>query len=412
MQDTQTQPLLFNPLDPNFRINPYPFYERLRNEDPVHLTPFGALVLTRHGDCEAILKDPRSSSDFRKSSDFERLIAENPDIEQNSGFFAQTRPFLFLDPPDHTRLRGLVNKAFTPRNVEALRGRIQEIVNGLLEAAEKKGEIEVVEEFAYLVPVQVICEMMGVPVKDHPLFKDWSKELARALDPEELLPPEVVSARQHAVESFAEYFGGLVADHRAHPTDDLLSALIAAEDAGDKLSQEELLATCILLLVAGHETTVNLIGNGTLALLRNPDQLERLRQDPSLIRSAVEEFLRFDPPVQFTARVALEDMTIGDVSLAKGQQTILLLGGANRDPEVFTNPGELDIGRAENRHLSFSHGIHYCVGAPLARLEAEVALGTMVQRFADMRLLDETPGYKENIVLRGLAALPVAVRAA
>lgn len=406
MQEAPT--ILFNPLDPAFRVDPYPVYERLRREAPVYNGSFGALVLSRYTDCEAILRDPRSSSDFRNSTAFDEFIAQNPDGDQNAGFFAQTRPFLFLDPPDHTRLRGLVNKAFTPRAIEGLRGRIQEIVNDLLDQADAKGEIEIVEEFAYLVPVQVICEMLGVPVADHELFKDWSRELARSLDPEELLPPDVIERRQKAVDSFGEYFGGLIAEHKSHPRDDLLSALIAAEESGDKLTEQELLATCILLLVAGHETTVNLIGNGTLALLRHPDQLALLRSDPSLARSAVEEFLRFDPPVQFTGRVALEDMTLGDVSLKKGQQTIILLASANRDPDVFADPDRLDITRAENRHLAFSHGIHYCVGAPLARLEAEIALGTLVQRFPQMRLLDEAPGYKENIVLRGLATLPVA----
>jgi cytochrome P450 len=408
MQDTQTQPLLFNPLDPAFRVDPYPVYERLRREAPIYESPF-AVVLSRYAECEAILRDPRSSSDFRNSTAFAEFVAQNPDAEQDEGFFQQTRPFLFLDPPDHTRLRGLVNKAFTPRAIESLRGRIQQIVDELLDRAEAKREIEIVGEFAYLVPVQVICEMMGVPIKDHELFKDWSRELARSLDPEEFLPQEVIDRRQAAVNAFGEYFGGLVADHKERPRDDLLSALIAAEEAGDKLTETELLATSILLLVAGHETTVNLIGNGTLALLRHPDQLARLREDPSLARSAVEEFLRFDPPVQFTARVALEDMSVDEVSLKKGQQTVILLASANRDPAVFNNPDELDIGRTENRHLAFSHGIHYCVGAPLARLEAEVALGTLVQRFPDMRLLDESPGYKENIVLRGLAALPVAL---
>jgi cytochrome P450 len=409
MQDTQIQPLLFNPLDPAFRVDPYPAYERLRREAPVYEPPFGGVVLSRHADCEAFLKDTRCSSDFRNSNAFAQFIEQNPDGDENSGFFAQTRPFLFLDPPDHTRLRGLVNKAFTPRAIEALRGRIQQIVDNLLDQAEAKGEIEIVEEFAYLVPVQVICEMLGVPVKDHELFKDWSKELARSLDPEEFLPQDVIERRQKAVESFGEYFGGLVAEHKANPRDDLLSALIAAEEAGDKLSEAELLATSILLLVAGHETTVNLIGNGTLALLRHPDQLALLRSDPSLARSAVEEFLRFDPPVQFTARIALEDLTLGGVSLKKGEQAVLLLASANRDPDVFVDPDRLDITRAENRHLAFSHGIHYCIGAPLARLEAEIALGTMVQRFPHLRLLDETPGYKENIVLRGLAALPVSL---
>ena len=408
MQDTQATELLFNPLDPAFRIDPYPVYARLRAEGPVYRAPWGGFVFSRYAPCEALLKDPRSSSDFRTSDAFREFVAQQGG-DPNAGFLGGTRPFLFLDPPDHTRLRGLVNKAFTPRTVEGLRSRIEEIVSELLDRAEQKGSLEVVEDFAYPLPVQVICEMLGVPVKDHETFQDWSRELARSLDPEEFLPPEVIERRQRAIESFGAYFNGLVEEHRAQPRDDLLSALIAAEEAGDKLTGLELLATCILLLVAGHETTVNLIGNGTLALLRHPDQLALLRDDPSLARSAVEELLRYDPPVQFTGRVALEDITIGDVTIPKGQQSVILLASANRDPEVFADPDRLDITRAENRHLSFGHGIHYCVGAPLARLEAEIALGALVQRFPDMRLLADAPPYKENIVLRGLASLPVGI---
>jgi cytochrome P450 len=408
MQDTQATELLFNPLDPAFRIDPYPVYARLRAEGPVYRAPWGGFVFSHYAPCEALLKDPRSSSDFRTSDAFREFV-EQQGGDANAGFLGGTRPFLFLDPPDHTRLRGLVNKAFTPRTVEGLRSRIQAIVDELLDRAEGRGTLEVVEEFAYPLPVQVICEMLGVPVKDHATFQDWSRELARSLDPEEFLPPEVIERRQRAVESFGAYFNGLVEEHRAQPRDDLLSALIAAEEAGDKLSGLELLATCILLLVAGHETTVNLIGNGTLALLRHPGQLALLRDDPSLARGAVEELLRYDPPVQFTGRVALEDITIGGVTIPKGQQSVILLASANRDPAVFAEPDRLDITRGENRHLSFGHGIHYCVGAPLARLEAEIALGTLVQRFPEMRLLSDAPPYKENIVLRGLASLPVGL---
>ncbi len=406
MQDAA--PILFNPLDPAFRIDPYPVYARLRAEAPIYQPPFGGYVLSRYADCETVLKDPRSSSDFRNSDMFQQFVAQQG-RDPDEGFLGGTRPFLFLDPPDHTRLRGLVNKAFTPKTVEGLRVRIQEIVNELLDRAEAKGSLEVIEDFAYPLPVQVICEMLGVPAEDHETFKEWSRELARSLDPEEFLPQAVIERRQHAVESFGEYFAGLVEERRAHPRDDLLSALIATEEAGDKLSGLELLATCILLLVAGHETTVNLIGNGTLALLRHLDQLALLQDDPSLARSAVEEILRYDPPVQFTGRVALEDIALGDVVIPKGQQAIILLASANRDPDVFADPDRLDITRAENRHLSFGHGIHYCVGAPLARVEAEIALSTLVQRFPGIRLLTEAPAYKENIVLRGLAALPVGL---
>jgi cytochrome P450 len=406
MQDTQATELLFNPLDPNFRIDPYPVYARLRAEAPVYPAPFGGVVLSRYVDCVAILRDPRSSSDFRNSDEFKWFV-EQQGPEQANILLGEARPFLFLDPPDHTRLRGLVNKAFTPKTVEGMRGRIQEIVDELLDAIAAKGEIEVIEDFAYPLPVRVICEMLGVPVADHETFKQWSRELARSLDPDEFLPAEVIERRQKAIESFTQYFAQLIDKRRQEPRDDLLSALIAAEEAGDKLSEAELLATCILLLVAGHETTVNLIGNGTLALLRNLEQLELLRADPLLARSAVEELLRYDPPVQFTGRVALEDISLGDVHVPKGHQAVILLASANRDPEEFHDPDRLDITRSETRHLSFGYGRHTCVGAPLARLEGEIALSALAQRFDGLRLLTPEPQYKENIVLRGLASLPV-----
>jgi len=265
----------------------------------------------------------------------------------------------------------------------------------------------VIEDFAYPTPVRVICEMLGVPAEDHETFKGWSRELARSLDPEEVLPPDVVQRRQAALESFREYFRGLIAQRRAHPEEDLLSALIAAEEQGDTLTEQELLSTCTLLLVAGHETTVNLIANGVLALLRHPDQLDLLRDEPSFARGAVEEVLRYDPPVQMTVRVALEDMAIGGETIKKGQQAIILLASANRDPAQFPDPERFDIRRQDNHHLSFGHGTHFCVGAPLARLEGEIALRTLVRRLEGLQLLTEEPEYKENIVLRGLAALPV-----
>jgi cytochrome P450 len=399
---TDQQPLLFNPLDPNFRIDPYPVYKRLRDEAPVYEMPFGGLTFSKYNDIVAVLRDPRSSSDQQNSREYKEWVKEHGEPERIGG-----RPFLFLDPPDHTRLRGLVSKAFTPRTVERLRPRVIEIVDELLDRVEANGSLEVIEDLAYPLPVRVICELMGVPAEDHETFRGWSRDLARGLDPQELMSQEEVERREQTISQFAEYFTALIEKRRAGPRDDLLSALIAAEEAGDKLSPEELLSTCILLLVAGHETTVNLIGNGTLALLRNPDELQRLRDDPSLARSAVEEVLRYDPPVQFTARIALEDMEVGGVTIKEGGQSILLLASGNRDPEVFPDPDRFDITRADNHHIAFSFGAHYCIGAPLARLEGEIALGALVQRFDDLSLLVDQPPYKENIVLRGLAELPV-----
>ena len=406
----EAEPLAFNPFDPGFRIDPYPTYRRLREEDPIHETPFGAHVLSRYADCVAVLRDPRSSSDATNSLEYEQLVAEQGQ-DPNEGFLGGARPFLFLDPPDHTRLRGLVSKAFTPKVVEGLRPRIQELVDGLLDALAEKGSMEVIEDLAYPLPVGVICEMMGVPTADHATFKEWSRALARSLDPVEIMPAEEVEQRQRTVTQFADYFRALIEKRRAEPRDDLLSALIAAEEAGDKLTAEELLATCILLLVAGHETTVNLIGNGTLALLRHADQLQKLRADPSLAKNAVEEVLRYDPPVQMTVRIALEDMEIGDVALAKGKQAILLLASANRDPDQFPDPERFDITRDASHHIAFGYGVHFCLGAPLARVEGEIALGTLVRRVQGLELRTEAPAYKENIVLRGLASLPVGFRA-
>ena len=267
--------------------------------------------------------------------------------------------------------------------------------------------MEVIEDLAYPLPVQIISELLGVPHEDHETFKGWSKELARALDPDFAAPLDVVERREQAGKAFTAYFRDLIAERRSQPRDDLLSALIAAEDEGHKLSEPELLSTLILLLVAGHETTVNLIGNGVLALCRNPGQFARLREDPALARTAVEEVLRYDPPVQFTARVALEDIDVDGTTMAKGNQAILLLAAGNRDPEQFPDPDHFDVGRQENRHLAFGLGAHFCLGAPLARVEGQVALEALARRVTELELAVEAPEYKENIVLRGLAALPV-----
>lgn len=399
--------VVFNPFDPEFRIDPYPIYERLRNEDPIHKTPFDAWVLSRYAECTEILHDPRTSSDERNANQYREFLEAqggNPFGED----WERRRPFLFMDPPDHTRLRALVTKAFTPRVVEGLRPRIQQLVDDLIDRAAERGSIEVIEDFAYPLPVTVICEMLGVPAEEHEVFKGWSRELARSLDPELVLPPDVIESRQKAVANFRDYFSGLIAERRRDPKDDLLSALIAAEELGDKLTEEELITTCVLLLIAGHETTVNLIGNGVLNLLRYPSELEKLREDPALAKTGVEEVLRFDPPVQMTARIALEDIEIRNEILTKGQQAIVLLASANRDPEQFEDPDRFDIARKPNPHVSFSVGIHFCLGAHLARLEGQIALSNIVRRLRGMTLDPGSLVYKENIVLRGLASLPVS----
>ena len=409
------QPLIFNPLDPGFRVDPYPIYRRLLEEQPVHLTPFGVPAFARYDDCFAILRDhKRFSSDETKSPDY---VLQHQAIEAQAeslgaDFNEGDRPFLFLDPPDHSRLRRLVNQAFTPRAVEGLRPRIQQIVDALLDKAASTDSMDVVAELAYPLPVIVICEMLGVPAEDQATFRVWSSELARSLDPEITQPPDVLERRVRAISESREYFRGLVAEHRAAPRPDILSALIAAEEEGDKLGEGELLSTCTLLLIAGHETTVNLIANGLLQLLRHPQELARFTSEPGLAPSVVEEVLRFDPPVQFDGRIALEEMEFGGLKLTRGQFVMLLLGAANRDSSHFADPNRFDITRNDDRHLAFGYGIHFCLGAPLARLEGQIALRTLVERFRALELATDPPPYKESITLRGPSALPISFRAA
>jgi cytochrome P450 len=402
------EPVSFNPFDPEFRRDPVPSYRRLREEDPTHHSPLGVWVLTRYDDCLAVLRHPHASSDARNSSSFQDFFEHlNGEDAEALSDMRRLRPFLFMDPPDHTRLRGLVAKAFTPRVVEGLRPRVQSLVDELLDAVAERGDMELIEDLAYPLPVRVISEMLGVPPEDHETFKGWSRELARSLDPDFMVPADVLERRRQAVLAFHDYFRALIAERRARPSGDLLSALIAAEDEGHRLTEDEVLSTCTLLLVAGHETTVNLIGNGMLALLRHPDELARLRDDPSLARSGVEELLRYDPPVTMTARIAMEDIEVGGITVEAGAQAILLLGAANRDPAQFADPDRLDLARPDNHHVAFGHGIHFCLGAPLARVEGQIALTEVARRFPDLELAADEPEYKENIVLRGLASLPL-----
>jgi cytochrome P450 len=389
----------FNPMDPAFVADPYPTYRRLRAEDPVHHSPLGFWVLTRYDDVVAALRDPRLAKEAIAGFIAARFGAPVP---------AMGLSMLDRDPPDHTRLRSLVSKAFTPRVVEGLRPRVQEIVDGLLERVRGAGSMDLIEEFAYPIPVIVICEMLGVPVEDHERFKGWSLDIARGLDSIMLPPDSEVPRRSIASRNaLADYFRELIARRRASPRADMLSGLIAAEEAGDKLSENELLATCILLLIAGHETTVNLIGNGTLALLRHPDQLHRLREDPGLIGSAVEELLRFDGPVQRTARIPSEDVVIDGQTIAKGEMVMPFIGAADRDPAQFPEPDRLDITRADNRHIAFGWGIHFCLGAPLARIEGQIAINSLVQRLPKLALATDAPEFRQSLTLRGLKSLPM-----
>lgn len=377
----------FDPTSPAFRAQPYPYYDQLRVFAPMfYWEPQNMWFLSRYEDCKALLTDRRL------------------------GRLEPRASMLFQNPPAHTRLRSLVNRAFTPRMVEQSRDRVQAISNRLLDEVQPDGQpggqMDLMAKFAYLLPVTVIAEMLGVPPEDHVVFQGWSKILVKSLDLG--VKPDIQAQVESAFESFRSYFSGLIAERRRAPKDDLLSALVEAEEAGDRLSETELYATCQLLLVAGHETTVNLIGNGVLALLRHPDAMRRLQCDPALITSAVEELLRYDSPIQLISRSALEDVTYRDVTFRQGQSIAFLLGAANRDPEPFEQPNQLDLARRNNAHLAFGGGIHYCLGAPLARLEGQIAIQTLLQRMPNLQLETEALTYQDNYVFRGVEALPVS----
>ena len=395
----------FNPLDKQFRTDPYPSYKRLRERDPFHRSRLiGGWILARHADVEVVLKDNRFHADETKLPLFEKRRADmlRDGLLQEDD--PQTQTMLRSDPPDHTRLRSLVSKAFTPRTVEALRPRIEGIVQERLDALNGADEMDVISELAYPLPVIVIAELLGVPVEDREQFKRWSDEAVRSLGG---ISADDLRRSMAATRALRIYFEKISEERRREPREDLLSALLAAEEAGDKLSLDEVYGMCILLLVAGNETTTNLIGNGLLALLRNPAQLEILRDDPSLLEGAVEELLRYDSPVQFTSRFVLEDTELNGHKVEAYQQLIVLIGAANHDPEVFAEPERLDVTRTDVRHLAFGHGIHYCLGAPLARLEGQVALGALIERYPNLRLATDSPEWGDNIILRGLKSLPV-----
>jgi len=390
------EPVQFNPLDPDVIADPYPLYQRLRTEAPVHQTPLGMWVLSRYDDVAMFLRDPR----FGRRG-FQEVISAR---FGHPGF---SHTMLLQDPPNHTRLRALVSKAFTPRVVEGLRGQIQGMVDALLDDTIERGEADLIADFAYPLPVSVISAMLGVPAHDSRRFREWSFDLARSIDAVVVSDPELVERGNAAGLAFHEYFEDLIAERRRAPRADLLSDLIAAEEAGDRLSTEELLATVMLLFLAGHETTVNLIGNGMLALLRRPDELRWLREDPHLIGTAVEELLRYDSPVQRVSRLVYEDVTIDGGTIPQGSLVLGLLGAANRDPAHFPEPDRVDLGRQDNRHLAFGWGIHFCLGAPLARLEGQIAIATLLRRLPALALATERVEWRQTFTLRALQALPV-----
>lgn len=405
LQAAKAEPL-FNPLAPDFIRDPYPAYARLRTTDPVHLTPLGIYLASRHAEVSLVLRDKRFGKDF-----VDRMTRRSgAQILEEPVYRSMRHWMLVQDPPDHTRLRGLVVKAFTARRVEDMRPRIQQIVDETLDRIEPQGHMDLIEDFAFRLPVTIICDMLGIPEDHREAFYKSSRDGGRLLDPVPLTAQEIKDA--NAGNEMAQmYFRQLFELRRRSPGDDLTSQLVHAEEDGNKLTNEELTANIILLFGAGHETTVNLIGNGLLALHRNPDQLALLKANPSLITNAVEEFLRYDSSVQSTGRVALEDIDdLGGIRIPKGENVLCLLGSANRDPAVYPDrPDRLDITRPNVRPLSFGGGIHFCLGAQLARIEAEIAIATLLRRLPDLRIDDvDNPEWRPTFVLRGLKRLPAS----
>jgi cytochrome P450 len=403
---TTGESAIFNPFEPGFFEDPYAQYAELREHDPVHRSPLEVWVLFRYDDIVGVLRDSSLSVQVDNATPTARMqmFAEQAPEERERG----AHSILNVDPPDHTRLRRLVSKAFTPKMVHELRPRIQALVDEALDTMAARGDADVIGDLAFPLPFTVISEMLGMPDGNRDEVRGWSHTLTKTLDP--ILSPEEVQAALTAADNMQAHVQDVLAWKRDHPADDLLTGLLAAEDEGDRLSEIELLDQVLLLYVAGHETTVNLIGNATLALLGHPDQLSQLRSDPELDGGAVEELLRYDSPVQFSRRITTADLEVDEKTVPAGTFMLTCLGSANHD-EARWGPtaDELDITRPDaGQHMSFGNGIHHCLGSSLARTEAQIAIGTLVRRFPDLALAGE-PERNGRVVLRGLESLPVTL---
>jgi cytochrome P450 len=393
----------FNPFDPVFRANPYPFYKALREQDPVHAADVGNIVLTRHEDVFSTLRSNDFSRDIEASANEPTdplWIAKRERRKGRGG----GNTILNLDPPDHTRLRRLVSKAFTPTSIDRLRPRIQQLVDDVLDKAARNGGMELVDEMAFPIPFQVISDLLAMPTDRSDELREWGQLITLSLEPTSTL--EDLDRTDGALNEMIPYLFTIIEDRRSHPGDDLLSALIAVEDEGDNLALDELISFVVLLYIAGHETTVNLIGNSINALLRFPDQLSLWHNNPSIANRAVDELLRFDGPVQQTVRVPIVPVTYqslqGPVTVQPGTIVTTLLGAGNHDPAMFADPHILKLDRANsNRHLAFAGGIHYCLGASLAKLEAEIAVGSMVARFPNMHAVGDIT-WRDRLTIRGV----------
>jgi cytochrome P450 len=400
---TTTQP---NIVSAEFKANPFPFLAELRGSQPVYQTTLPdktpVWLITRYADVTALLKDERFVKNRRAAMTPEQL-RKMPWVPPM--FRPLERNMLDLDGQDHTRLRGLVHKAFTPSLVARMRARVQTLAEELLDHVMYEGEIDLIKDYALPLPMTIITEILGVPTRDHHKFHKWSKAVVS------LTSPKATVRVIPNVWMFIRYLRQFFKRRRRDPRDDLATALIQAEEAGDRLSEDELLAMVFLLLIAGHETTVNLIGNGMLALMEHPNEMNKLRRDPALIKIAVEELLRYTSPVLMsTERYAREDLNLHGIAIPRGGMTLGVIGSANRDETVFENPDELDITREPNKHLSFGQGIHFCLGAPLARLEGEIAINTLLRRMPDLHLnvATESLRWRPSMLLRGLESLPVS----
>jgi cytochrome P450 len=396
---------------PEFLANPYPIFDQLRSSDPIFWSEENSYwILTRYADIASLIQNEHLSSN-RIAAHASRM--PNEAREYFRPFFTAVSSWmLMIDPPDHTRLRGLVSKAFTPRVVENLRGLIQDLVNNMLAAAKGQGRMDIIADLANPLPATVIAELLGLPGTDHQQFKTWSDDISVALSGiDSGVTRDELQARyllaQKSFLDLSDYFRERVVEVRRQPQDNLLSALAQAEEQGDRLTEDELFANCVLLMIAGHETTTNLIGNGILALLQNPSQREHLTSNPELIVSAVEELLRYDSPVQKMGRIALADIHIAGKQIKQGQLVCFSFAAGNRDPEQFESPEQLDITRKPNRHLAFGHGLHYCVGAALARLEGQITISSVLRSLPALRLANENLEWYRNFTLRGLKSLPI-----
>jgi cytochrome P450 len=411
----ESRALFTQVLDPSNRVDPYPMYRRLREHGPLTLPEANLTVFSSYAHCDDALRHPLSSSDRLKSTLAQRQIAagEPPRPFGLAGLVDRRRTpaFLFLDPPDHTRLRKLVSKAFVPKVINQLKPEIVALVDTLLDDIEDRGHFDAIADLAYPLAVAVICRLLGVPLADEPQFGRASGLVGQSIDPLLSVTGEGSAGSDERLAAgrwLRGYFRDLIEDRRGRPSDDLISALIAVEESGDQLSADEIISTCNLLLIAGHESTVSLMATAILSMLRDPQQWQALGADPRRASRVVEETLRYDPPAQLLGRIAAADITIGDVDVPGGTTMVLALGAAHRDPAANPRPDEFDPDRKGLRHLAFGHGPHFCLGAPLLRLEANALLSAVAARFPNAHLTAE-PSYKPNITLRGMSSLRVAV---